>query len=133
MSNHTHVQLTNTGLEITAVVAWDGTDLGVDRSFFSAFRRYKVVGIIGRVDVAGAGGACTAIIRKVPSGTALASGTALHSSTFNLVGTATNTQTLTLSVTATDLEIAVGDSLVFDITGTPTSAVGSITVVLIPN
>lgn len=103
-----------------------------DTSFFVADRVYAVKAIRGRVDVAGTGGACTAVIRKVPSATALASGTALHSGSFNLVGTATQNQSLTLSTTASDLLLAVGDALVYDLTGTATSAVGSITVHLAP-
>ncbi len=133
MSDHTHAQLTDKGLEVTCHVMWNAVNLAVDQSFFTASRRWKAVDIRGRVDVAGTGGACTAIVRKVPSGTALASGTALHTGTFNLVGTVVTNQTLTLSGTPADLEIAVGDSIVFDLTGTPTTAVGSITVTLIPN
>jgi hypothetical protein len=103
-----------------------------DATFFVADRPYVVKAIRGRVDVAGTGGACTAIIRKVPSGTALASGTAVHSSTYNLVGTALAQQTLTVSTTASDLLMAAGDSLAFDVTGTATSAVGCVTVTLNP-
>ena len=103
-----------------------------DITFFVADRPYVVQGIRGRVDVAGTGGACTATIRKVPSGTALASGTALHSSTYNLVGTAATMQSLTLSTTASDLLLAAGDCIAFDLTGTATSAVGAITVTLNP-
>jgi hypothetical protein len=103
-----------------------------DFSFFVADRPYVVVGIRGAVDVAGTGGACTAVIRKVPSGTALTSGTALHSSTYNLVGTAATNQILTLSTTASDLQIAAGDRIAFDLTGTATSAIGCITVHLAP-
>ena len=103
-----------------------------DTSFFTADRPYVVQGIRGRVDVAGTGGACTAVIRKVPSGTALASGTALHSGSYNLVGTATQSQALTLSTTASDLLLAAGDSLAIDYTGTATSAIGSVTVTLNP-
>lgn len=103
-----------------------------DFPFFVADRPYVVKAIRGRVEVAGTGGACTAVIRKVPSGTALASGTALHSSSYNLVGTAATNQTLTLSTTASDLALAAGDSLAFDLTGTATSAIGAITVTLNP-
>lgn len=112
------------GLPYTATIA--------DGSFFTADRNYVVKGIRGRVDVAGTGGACTAVIRKAASGTAGTSGVALHSGSFNLVGTANAAQTLTLSTTATDIAIAAGDSLYFDITGTPTSAVGNITATLAP-
>lgn len=104
----------------------------VDCTMFTADRPVVVKGIRGRVDVAGTGGACTAQIRKVPSGTALTSGTVLHSGTYNLVGTAAAQQALTLSTTASDLLLAVGDSICFDLTGTPTSAVGAITVHLSP-
>jgi hypothetical protein len=104
----------------------------VDCTFFTADRPYVVKAIRGRVDVAGTGGACTATIRKVPSGTALTSGTALHTGSFNLVGTAAAQQALTLSATASDLLLAAGDSLCYDLTGTATSAVGNLSVHLNP-
>jgi hypothetical protein len=104
----------------------------VDSAFFVADRPYIVKAVRGRVDVAGTGGACTAVIRKVPSGTAITSGTAVHSGSFNLVGTVNTQQALTLSATATDVLMAAGDALAFDLTGTATSAVGCITVTLSP-
>ena len=103
-----------------------------DCTFFVADRAYVVKAIRGRVDVAGTGGACTAQIRKTATATAPASGTVLHSGSFNLVGTANANQALTLSTTASDLLLAVGDALSYDLTGTATSAVGSITVHLAP-
>lgn len=103
-----------------------------DASFFVADRAYVVKGIRGVNDVIGTGGACTAVVRKVPTGTALASGTALHASTYNLVGTAATNQILTLSTTASDLLLAAGDRLAVDYTGTATSAIGCITVTLAP-
>jgi hypothetical protein len=103
-----------------------------DCTFFVADRAYVVKAIRGRVDVAGTGGACTAQIRKTPTATAPASGTVLHSGSYNLVGTANANQQLTLSTTASDLMLAVGDALSYDLTGTATSAVGSITVHLAP-
>jgi len=101
-------------------------------SVFTADRSYVVQAIRGRVDVAGTGGACTMVVRKVSSGTAGGSGTALHTGSYNLVGTASAIQTLSLSTTAADLLIAAGDSIYFSLTGTPTSAVGNITVTLSP-
>lgn len=77
----------------------------------------------GRTTVAGTGGACTATIYMAPSGTAPASGTALHSGTFNLVGTVNTDQALTLTTTLIPAEYAV--YVVF--TGTATSATGGIT------
>lgn len=103
-----------------------------DCTFFVADRAYVVKAIRGRVDVAGTGGACTAQIRKTATATAPASGTVLHSGSYNLVGTANANQQLTLSTTASDLLLAVGDALSYDLTGTATSAVGSITVTLAP-
>jgi len=103
-----------------------------DCTFFVADRAYVIKAIRGRVDVAGTGGACTAQIRKTATATAPASGTVVHSSTYNLVGTANANQALTLSTTASDLLLAPGDALSYDLTGTATSAVGSITVHLSP-
>lgn len=101
----------------------------VDKRIFTANRAYVVKGIRGTVTVAGVdASAVTAVVKKVPSGTAITSGTALHSGTFNLKGTADTGQTLTLSTTATDLNIAAGDSIAIDFTGTLTSATGVITV-----
>ena len=105
----------------------------VDKVAFVATRRYIVKAITGRPTVAGTdGGAVTAVIKKAASATAITSGTALHSSTYNLKGTADTIQALTLSTTASDLLLAVGDALSYDLTGTATSAVGSITVHLAP-
>lgn len=103
-----------------------------DASFFQADRAYIVRGIRGTPDVAGTGGPCTAVVRKVPSGTAITSGTALHSGSYNLVGTVNTSQRLTLSTTASDLLLAAGDRLAIDYTGTATSAIGSVTVNLSP-
>ena len=103
-----------------------------DATFFVADRAYVVKGIRGVNDVIGTGGACTAVVRKVPSGTALTSGTALHSGTYNLVGVAATTQTLTLSTTAGALLLAAGDRIAIDYTGTATSAIGCVTVTLAP-
>lgn len=105
----------------------------VDKSSFVAQRGYRVVGIAGRVTAAGTdGGAVTAAIKKAPSATAIASGTALHASTFNLKGTADTNQSLTLSTTSADLDIAAGDAIGVDFTGTLTTATGVISVLLSP-
>jgi hypothetical protein len=77
---------------VVASLRYDATI--ADTVFFVTNREYRVAGITGRVEVAGTGGACTGIIKKAASATAITSGTALHSSTFNLVGTAATNQTL---------------------------------------
>jgi hypothetical protein len=126
-------KLTDTDTKSGLVVAQLRYDASIaDTVFFIANRDYRVAGITGRVEVQGSGGACTAVVKKAASATAIASGTALHSSTFNLVGTAATNQVLTVSTTATDLAIASGNAIGFDLTGTPTSAVGTISVYLIP-
>lgn len=105
----------------------------VDKVSFVAGRKYVVQAIYGRVEVAGTdGGAVTAVIKKTASGTAIASGTALHASTFNLKGTAATNQVLTLSTTSGVTTIAQGNAIGIDFTGTLTSATGTVTVLLAP-
>lgn len=105
----------------------------VDKVSFVATRKYVVQGITGRPTVAGTdGSAVTAVIKKAASATAITSGTALHSSTYNLKGTADTIQALTLSTTPSDLEIAAGTAIGIDFTGTLTSATGVVTVMLAP-
>lgn len=100
--------------------------------FFVAGRAYRVLGITGREEVAGTGGACTAVIRKAASATALTAGTALHTGSYNLVGSASTNQVLALSATPADLDIPSGTCIGFHLTGTPTSATGEISVLLAP-
>ena len=80
--------------------------------------------IEGRTFVIGTGGAATVAFWMAPSGTAPVSGTALHSGTFNMVGTIHTDQQLTLIITAVPAEYAVWAVY----TGTATSAIGGVTV-----
>jgi hypothetical protein len=91
-------------------------------------RSMVIDSIIGRPFVAGTGGAATVALWKAPSGTAPISGTALHSGTFNMVGTIHTDQTLTLTTTT----LAAGEAIWAVFTGTATSAIGSIAVNLRP-
>lgn len=127
----------NTTRNPTATAGWMAASVGynvpaANTSFFVADRAYVVKGIRGVNDAIGTGGACTAILLKVPNGTALASGTALHASTYNLVGTAATNQILALSTTAGALLMAAGDRLAISYTGTATSAIGCVTVTMAP-
>lgn len=116
---------------IPVSLAWDAAT--VDKSSFVANRPYRVKSITARVTAAGTdGGAVTATVNKAPSGTAIASGTALHGSTINLKGTANTNQSLTLSTTTDDLTIAQGDAIGLDVTGVLTAATGVATVLLAP-
>jgi hypothetical protein len=120
----------NTGAPV--VVSFNYTSALVTQGVFTADRAYTVASIVGRPRVAGSGGACTIAFFKAPSGTAIGSGTALNTGSYNLVGTADTNQTLSLSSTAADLAIASGDSIGYVLTGTATSAVGSVTIKLTP-
>lgn len=93
----------------------------------TANRAMRLQGIRYRVEVSGTGGACTFVINKAPSGTAISAGTILHTGTFNVAGTAATTQTGTLSTTTGAVNLAAGDSVGIIITGTATSAVGAVT------
>lgn len=105
----------------------------VTQTIFTSSRAYRVKGIVGRVRVQGSGGACTLSFYKVPSGTAVGSGTLLHSGSFDVAGGTVDTnQTLTLSATVATVTLAAGDSIGYVLTGTPTSAVGSVTVAMTP-
>ena len=134
-------QAADSGLGLVGVDPGDGGFLtasfpysatSVDQTMFTADRTYIVKAVRGRVDVAGTGGAATATIRKAASGTAIISGTALHTGSFNLVGTVNTQQTLTVSTLASDLVIPAGTSICIDLTGVLTSALGTITVTLAP-
>ncbi len=104
----------------------------LDAPMFVAERAYTLTSIICRPLVAGTDpGAVTAQIRKAPSGTAIASGTVLHSSTINLKGSIDTNQVLTLAAAAT-IAIASGNAIGLDVTGTTTAARGIISMTLIP-
>jgi hypothetical protein len=116
---------------ITANFMWDANS--VDRCFFTAPRAMRVLGITARPQVAGNdASAVTAVVKKAASATAITAGTALHSGSIDLRGTAGTNQVLTLSTTSTDLDIASGTSIGVDFTGTLTAAVGHLTVYLQP-
>lgn len=101
----------------------------IDKVCFVATRSYRVKAISGSPTVAGSnGGAVTAQIRKASGTTAIASGTVLHSGTYNLKGTADTVQNLT--VVEADSLISAGDRIGIDFTGTLTDAVGCVTVCL---
>jgi hypothetical protein len=119
------------GSFIFASGEWDAAS--VDKSIFVAPRAMVVQSITARVEVAGNdGGAVTATIRKVPSGIAITSGTALHSATANLKGTAATNQSLTLATDSATLALAAGDAIAIDFTGTLTLATGVVTVGMTP-
>lgn len=121
------VQTAQNGLVVASLV-WDATI--TDRTFFTAPSNmaFTILSVVARVTVAGTGGACTAQIRRPASGTAISSGAGVHSGTINLVGTVDTNQAMTI----TSPNLTAGQSLAFDLTGTPTSAVGSVSVFMVP-
>lgn len=103
----------------------------VSKSSKVCSRRQVVKTIVGRVTVAGTdAGAATAQIFTAPSGTALASGTLLHTGTFSLKGAANTNQVL--AVATTGIDIPAGNAIGVVFTGVLTSATGVITVYLAP-
>lgn len=113
---------------VPASAEW--TASSADKVVFVADRAYTVKGILARVEVAGTDAAAvTAVVKKAASGTAITSGTALHTGSIDLKGTAATNQALTLGA---DLEIAEGDTIGVDFTGALTAAVGAVTVSLAP-
>ena len=113
-------------------VNYDYTASLVTQKFYIASRASLIVDIRGATRVAGSGGACSISFFKAPSGTAVGSGTLLHTGTFDLVGTADTNQVLTLVTTPGVLVLQPGDSLGYVLTGTATSAVGTVTVTIEP-
>lgn len=91
-----------------------------------------VTRIMGRPRVAGSGGACSLSFYKAASGVAVGSGTLLHSGTYDMVGTADINQELTLVANRDSLVLKEGDSIGYVLTGTATSAVGAVTVIVEP-
>jgi hypothetical protein len=109
-----------------------GETTPLDAAIVTVDRSYIVQSIIARPLVIGADvGAVTAQIRKAPSATAIASGTALHTGTIDLKGTINTNQVLTLAATAV-ITLAAGDSIGLDVTGVTTSARGIVSVLLLP-
>lgn len=110
----------------------DYTSALVTQKIFVAPRACVVVDIRGATRVAGSGGACTVSFFKVASGVAVASGTLLHTGSFNLVGTADTNQVLTLATNPDTLVLQVGDAIGYVLSGTATSAVGTFGVTVEP-
>lgn len=113
-------------------ITFNYTSAVVTQKVFVAPFACVVTGIQGVTRVAGSGGACTLAPYKAASGIAVGSGTALTTGTYDLVGTADTNQELTLVSNPASLQLAPGDSIGFVLSGTATSAVGSITITVEP-
>jgi len=103
-----------------------------DQLFFVAPEPLEVVEIHEVHGTAGTDlSAVTATIRKCTGTTALASGTDLLSTTINLKGAANTVQSPALTTTTADLQLATGDRLAFDSTGTTTALANMVVTVLL--
>lgn len=100
--------------------------------FFIAESAYEVVDVKERHEQAGNdAGAVTLMLKKVPSGTAPASGTNTLSAGINLKATADTNQSGSLSATTANKQLAVGDALSLVSTGVLTNLLGvTVTVTL---
>ena len=95
--------------------------------FFVADAAYEVVSVKERHATAGNdAGAVTAMLKKVPSGTAASSGTDMLDSGLNLKATANTNQAGTLHATVANRRVAAGEGLAAVLTGTPTSLAGAV-------
>jgi hypothetical protein len=93
--------------------------------FFVADAAYELVSVTERHATAGSdGSAVTAMLKKVPSGTAAGSGTDMLSAGINLKATANTNQSGSLSATAANTRLAAGDGVAVVLTGTPTALAG---------
>lgn len=93
--------------------------------FFIADRSYEVMECIERHETAGSdGGAVTVMLKKVPSGTAPASGTDMLTAGISLKGTANTNASGTVTSTIANKRLVRGDALSLVTTGTLTAVAG---------
>jgi len=115
----------------SAVYSVDVNASLIDTSFFIANQAYQVMAIYEVHAVACAVASTTAVVKKVLSGSTIANGTSLMTSTFALDGTAETQQTATLSTNLATLTLAAGDRLAVDFTGTLTTLSGVVIQVML--
>lgn len=100
--------------------------------FFVANAAYEVVSVRERHATAGNdAGAVTTMLKKVPSGTAAASGTDMLSAGISLKATANTNQSGTLHATQANYQLADGEGLACVLTGTPTTLAGMVVEVVL--
>jgi hypothetical protein len=123
-------------LYVTAEFRLDGTAPATSGNhgtvFFVANGAYELVSCKERHATAGSdGGAVTTMLKKVPSGTAAASGTDMLSAGINLKATANTNQAGSLHATQANYQLADGDGLACVLTGTPTALAGMVVEVVL--
>lgn len=117
---------------VHAQIAAGAAAADFDAPFFIADRAYIVTAVRERHQTAGTdASAVTLMVKKVPSGTAKASGTDVLSAGINMKATADTVQSGSLHGTAANYTLAAGDSLALVTTGVLTSLDGvGVTVIL---
>jgi hypothetical protein len=94
---------------------------------FIADEAVTVTSVDGRIQVA-EGSSASVTLYKAPSGTLFSSGTPLTTDSLDADGTPAVSQVLTPSSTPSDLDLAVGDSIVMVTTGSWTASIGIVRV-----
>jgi hypothetical protein len=103
----------------------DSPAVSVDPGFSPTASVYEVVSVRERHETAGSdAGAVTVMVKKVPSGTAPASGTDVLAAGINLKATANTNQSPALHATAANRLLAPGDALALVTTGVLTAVAG---------
>jgi hypothetical protein len=106
-----------------------------DRFIFTADRAYQVTSVDFMQSVIEATSSTTTVmVKKVPSGTVIGSGSDVLAAALNLkTGVTANTkQSVALNATTGNLQLAAGDSLALDFTNALTEYIGSCTITLKP-
>lgn len=122
------------GTIVTFNIPGGATAAEYDGAEFIAPYPCRVVSVRERHQTAGSdAGAVTLMVKKVPSGTAKASGSDVLSAGLNLKGTADTNQSGTISSTFANSRLKTGDALALVTTGTLTAVDGvTVTVELVP-
>lgn len=101
------------------------TATSVDSVVFVAPQRMQLVGIRHVVSTGAA--AATLVVRKCTGTTAPAAGDAMHSGSLDLNATANTSTTTAVTTTVANAQLAAGDRIAFDFSGTLTGLVGAVT------
>ncbi len=113
--------------EMAIVIPIDANS--VDNSVFIADDNWQVTKLSAVPTVAGSTNAAVTV-KKCVTTTAPASGTALHATAFDLTATTNTVQNATLVATTATLQLAAGNRLALDFSGTLTNLVGNVSIFL---
>ena len=112
-----------------ATVEFEAQGGAIDTVVYTAQKICKVTAISYTPLVAGTdAGAVTVMVDRCQGTEAPGAGDDLMTAALNLKGTAATVQNGTLTATTANLQLAIGDRLALDITGSPTDAAGVITI-----